>query len=70
MRALAFFSASLLAACSGPPSPDAPPAVEVSATFTVAGDWPSYGRDAGGSRFSPLRQITLGNVGELREAWA
>src|ERR1700760_629015 len=34
-----------------------------------AGDWPYYGRDAGGGRFSPLTQITPGNVGKLQVAW-
>jgi quinoprotein glucose dehydrogenase len=32
-------------------------------------DWPVYGRDAGGSRFSPLGEITRENVATLREAW-
>jgi quinoprotein glucose dehydrogenase len=32
-------------------------------------DWPSYGGDAGGSRYSPLDQIRRGNVGELEVAW-
>lgn len=33
------------------------------------GDWPNYGRDPGGARFSPLTQITPANVGRLRVAW-
>lgn len=33
------------------------------------GDWLSYGNDAGGSRFSPLTQITPGNVAGLQVAW-
>jgi quinoprotein glucose dehydrogenase len=32
-------------------------------------DWPAYGRDAGGSRYSPLTQITRDNVTHLRVAW-
>lgn len=32
-------------------------------------DWPAYGRDAGGARFSPLTQIHRGNVGQLKAAW-
>src|SRR5262245_30177353 len=32
-------------------------------------DWPDYGRDAGGSRYSPLAQINRGNVGQLKVAW-
>lgn len=35
---------------------------------TIA-DWPAYGRDAGGARFSPLTQIHRGNVGQLKVAW-
>ena len=33
------------------------------------GDWPSYGRDPGGQRYSPLAQINRANVGSLRIAW-
>ncbi len=32
-------------------------------------DWPAYGRDAGGSRYSPAKQITRENVRELRVVW-
>jgi quinoprotein glucose dehydrogenase len=32
-------------------------------------EWPAYGRDPGGSRFSPLTQINRENVGRLRVAW-
>jgi quinoprotein glucose dehydrogenase len=32
-------------------------------------EWPSYGNDAGGTRYSPLAQIDRGNVGRLRVAW-
>ena len=31
--------------------------------------WPTYGHDAGGMRFSPLRQITPANVANLQPAW-
>jgi hypothetical protein len=33
------------------------------------GDWPAYGGDAGGSRFSPLTQVHRGNVAALGVAW-
>ena len=33
------------------------------------GDWPAYGRDPGGARFSPLTQITRQNVTQLQVAW-
>ena len=32
-------------------------------------DWPSPGRDLGGTRFSPLTQITPDNVSRLQRAW-
>ena len=32
-------------------------------------DWPAYGRDPGGARFSPLAQITRANVTQLQVAW-
>jgi len=32
-------------------------------------DWPAYGHDAGGGRFSPLTQITPDNVSKLAVAW-
>ncbi len=32
-------------------------------------DWPAYGRDPGGSRYSPLAQITRDNVTQLKVAW-
>jgi len=31
--------------------------------------WPAYGGDAGGTRYSPLTQISPANVDELRVAW-
>src|SRR5690606_7736563 len=34
-----------------------------------AGEWPMYNRDLGGTRYSPLTQITPANVANLREAW-
>jgi quinoprotein glucose dehydrogenase len=32
-------------------------------------EWRTYGHDAGGMRFSPLRQITPANVNKLKVAW-
>jgi len=34
-----------------------------------ATDWPTYGHDPGGQRFSPLTQITPANVASLQVAW-
>ena len=33
------------------------------------GDWPEYGYDSGGGRYSPLTQITPDNVNRLQPAW-
>ena len=32
-------------------------------------DWPAYGHDAGGMRYSPLTDITRRNVAALTVAW-
>ncbi|HUO30345.1 MAG TPA: pyrroloquinoline quinone-dependent dehydrogenase [Bryobacteraceae bacterium] len=36
-----------------------------------AGDngWPAYGHDPGGTRYSPLKQVTRANVAQLKVAW-
>jgi quinoprotein glucose dehydrogenase len=34
-----------------------------------AKEWPTYGHDSGGMRFSPLTQINATNVGDLKVAW-
>jgi glucose dehydrogenase len=33
------------------------------------GDWPVYGHDAAGTRYSPLNQINTANVSRLQRAW-
>jgi quinoprotein glucose dehydrogenase len=38
-------------------------------SLQAPGDWPVYGRDPGGARFSPLTQITRDNVAQLQVAW-
>ena len=40
-----------------------------SCALQSATDWPTYGHDPGGQRFSPLAQITPANVASLRVAW-
>lgn len=35
----------------------------------AAQEWPYYGGDAGGMKYSPLRQIHRGNVARLKVAW-
>lgn len=32
-------------------------------------DWPAYGRNQEGQRYSPLKQINADNVHQLKEAW-
>ncbi len=39
------------------------------AAKTSDGEWPNYGRDGGGQRFSPLTEINPGNVKALHIAW-
>ncbi|AXY77606.1 pyrroloquinoline quinone-dependent dehydrogenase [Paraflavitalea soli] len=34
-----------------------------------AGEWPAYGNDAGGMRYSPLNQVNDKNVASLKVAW-
>ena len=46
--------------------PIAPAPVE---TGTPQGDWRNYGNTLQGSRYSPLAQITVKNVGQLQLAW-
>ena len=46
------------------------PALLTSSTETPAANWPSNGRTPGEDRFSPLDQITDGNVAELGLAWS
>jgi quinoprotein glucose dehydrogenase len=36
---------------------------------STANEWPTYGHDPGGMRFSPLTQITPANVATLQPAW-
>jgi quinoprotein glucose dehydrogenase len=37
--------------------------------LTADVDWSAYGRDAGGTRYSPLAQVTRQNVAQLKPAW-
>src|SRR5262249_21265812 len=37
--------------------------------YTASKEWPTYGHDSGGMRFSPLTQVTPANVNNLRVAW-
>ena len=57
----------LLGACV-PAAPGTDPSSAVQ-TRVQDGEWPAYGRDPGGMRYSPLRQIDRGNVARLAVAW-
>jgi len=46
-----------------------PLACLVASTAFAQTDWPAYGHDPGGMRYSPLKQITTANVAKLRRAW-
>src|SRR5690349_10431958 len=35
----------------------------------AASEWPTYGHDPGGMRYSPLTQLTPANVSQLQPAW-
>ena len=38
-------------------------------TSGTSKEWPTYGHDPGGMRFSPLTEITPENVSRLKVAW-
>jgi quinoprotein glucose dehydrogenase len=59
----------LLLALAGPACEPRQDAAPVDDSGPVAG-WPSWGGDPGGSRFSPLTQITRENVSRLEPAWS
>jgi quinoprotein glucose dehydrogenase len=44
-------------------------AAQESASLESAANWPMPGRDPGGTRYSPLKQITAANVNQLKVAW-
>jgi glucose dehydrogenase len=44
-------------------------AAHESALPEAAANWPMPGRDPGGTRYSPLKQITTANVNQLKVAW-
>ena len=61
IRLASLAGAGLLASC-GPAAVKAPAAAPDV-------DWPYYGADAGGQRFSPAAQVTPANVRSLKIAW-
>ncbi len=63
IRSLGLAIALLLASCSGARLP-----ASETGDVTIA-NWPYYGGDAGGGRYSKLSQINKDNVASLRIAW-
>ncbi len=47
----------------------ATPVLAMPLLASPAGDWPAFGRDAGGSQHSPLKTINTKNVAKLKIAW-
>jgi len=37
--------------------------------YAASTEWPTYGHDSGGMRFSPLKEITPANVTKMTQAW-
>jgi glucose dehydrogenase len=60
---------SLAGACVHAGTSSAPPSGLASASLSSRVDWASYGRDALGSRFSPLTQVDTTTVKQLAVAW-
>ncbi len=56
---------ALLIAFSGPMYPQS----NSPQTSNGSKEWPTYGHDSGGMRFSPLTEITPANVARLKVAW-
>lgn len=56
---------------SDPQAVDAPQLAAMSepSLHNVGGDWPAYGGTYSARRYSPLQQINLDNVGQLKRAW-
>ncbi|MGH7539758.1 MAG: membrane-bound PQQ-dependent dehydrogenase, glucose/quinate/shikimate family, partial [Gemmatimonadota bacterium] len=62
--------ASLLAARTADDTgPAPPPTGPAPAGQEARSDWPAYGGDPGGRRYSPLDQLDRANVGRLAPAW-
>lgn len=67
----ALLGSAALAACSSRDSSGAPPTAQSAPPAAAAADagWPTYGGDPGGTRYSPLTQISPANVDRLQVAW-
>src|ERR1700719_3754546 len=71
-RAQFFVTGILALACAAIPEGVAQSSHDVGGSGSGSGsgdDWPYYGHDAGGMRYSPLAQINRENVATLKVAW-
>ena len=64
----AFVSCLGLVLSSCADTEDNEPAVKEQAAFT-ASDWPAYGGQKNGNRYTTLKQINRDNVAQLKPAW-
>jgi glucose dehydrogenase len=62
-------SAPAAAAPGAAAAPAAAKHLDLKLSIPRAEQWPVYGHDPGGKRYSPLKQITTKNVGQLQRAW-
>jgi quinoprotein glucose dehydrogenase len=68
-KLIALFVLLLIAATQGIHPSNAQKGSRKTQPSTADSGWPAYGRDAGGSRYSPLTQINRENVSNLKIAW-
>lgn len=66
---MSFVGAVVVAAIAAMPAGDRVEAQAQASPSDTAREWPTYGHDAGGMRFSPVAQITPENVARLEVAW-
>ena len=67
VKKVLFVTTANCAACAG--LSFAQTAAPNPANYAASTEWPTYGHDQGGTRFSPLKQITPANVSNLKVAW-
>lgn len=68
-RVLAAVAATCMLGSNSSRAQNEPGVAGTAAQAADAKEWPTYGHDSGGMRFSPLTQINAGNVKDLSVAW-